>query len=69
MTKPLINFPTARLSMVCSPDKHVSIDEVMIPFKERSSLKQYMTEKPVWHGIKVWMKANAESGYVSALDW
>ena len=30
----LINFLTERFSLVCSPDKHVSVDEAMIPFKE-----------------------------------
>ena len=51
--------------MVCSPDEHVRVDEAMIPFKGRSSFKQYM---PVRRGIKVWMRADSESGYVSALE-
>lgn len=63
-----MNFLTERFSMVCSPNEHVSVDEAMIPFKGRSSLKQYMPKKPVQHGIKVWMRADAESGYVSALE-
>ena len=66
--RPLINFLTERFSMVCSADEHVSVDEAMIPFKGRSSLKQYMPKKPVRRGIKVWMRADAESGYVSALE-
>ena len=38
----------------------------MIPFKGRSSLKQYMTLKPIKRGIKVYMRADAYNGYVSA---
>ena len=50
------------------PGKEVSIDEAMIPFKGRSSLKQYMPLKPVKRGIKVWARADASNGYVSAFQ-
>ena len=40
----------------------------MIPFKGRSSLKQYMPLKPVKHGIKVWARADSSNGYVSAFQ-
>jgi len=36
--RPLINLLAERFSIVCSPDKHVSIDEAVIPFN-RSTLK------------------------------
>lgn len=41
-----------------------SIDEAMIPFKGRSSIKQYMPMKPVKRGYKVWIRADAKTGYV-----
>ena len=37
----------------------------MIPFKGRSSLKQYMPQKPVKRGIKVWALADAANGYMA----
>lgn len=37
----------------------------MIPFKGRSTLKQYMPQKPVKRGIKVWALADAINGFVS----
>ena len=40
----------------------------MIPFKGRSSMKQYMPKKPVKRGFKIWMRADAVNGYVSELD-
>ena len=48
-----------------SPGKNVSVDEAMIPFKGRSSLKQYMPQKPVKRGIKVWALADAANGFMA----
>ncbi|CAG4958809.1 unnamed protein product [Colias eurytheme] len=41
-----------------------SIDESMIQFKGRSSLKQYMPLKPIKRGNKVRTRADSETGYV-----
>ena len=40
------------------------IDEAMIPFQGRSSLKQYMPAKPIKRGIKAWCRADAHNGYL-----
>ena len=48
--------------------RDVSIDEAMIPFKGRSSMKQYMPLKPVKRGFKVWTLADAHTGYVYSLE-
>lgn len=45
------------------PNKYQSIDESMIKFKGRSSMKQYMPLKPIKRGYKCWVRADA-SGYV-----
>ena len=37
----------------------------MVPYKGRSSLKQYMPQKPVKRGFKVWVRADSTNGYVS----
>ena len=57
-----------RFADVWNPDKNISIDEAMIPFKGRSSLKQYMPMKPIKRGIKVWVRADANNGYVLAFE-
>ena len=36
----------------------MSVDEAMIKFQGRSSLKQYMPMKPIKRGIKVWTLAD-----------
>ena len=66
--RPIISMIGEQFATVCDPGKEVSIDEAMIPFKGRSSLKQYLPMKPVKRGIKVWVRADANTRYVSAFD-
>ena len=54
-----------RFSLLYNPNRESSIDEAMVPYKGRSSLKQYMLKKPVRRGLKVWMRADGITGYVS----
>ena len=45
-----------------------SIDESMVKFKDRSSLKQYLPLKPIKRGIKIWQRCDARSGYAYDLN-
>ena len=45
--------------------RDISVDE---PFKGRSTLKQYLPNKPVKRGIKVWMLADAKTGYLTNFE-
>ena len=47
------------------PNCEQAIDEAMIPFQGRSSIKQYMPMKPVKRGFKVWVRADSHNGYFS----
>ena len=47
------------------PHKEQAIDEAMIKFKGRSSMKQYMPKKTTKRGFKVWVRADSTNGYVS----
>ena len=47
-----------------NPHQQNAIDEAMIKFKGRSSLKQYMRNKPGKRGIKVWVRADSINGYL-----
>ena len=40
----------------------------MITFKGRSSMKQYLPKKPVKRGFKVWVRADAVTGYLCEFD-
>ena len=66
--RPVAEILSDRVAAVYEPGRDISIDEAMIPFKGRSTLKQYMPLKPVRRGIKVWARAEASSGYVSAFQ-
>ena len=55
-----------RKSFLTNFDPHMenAIDEAMVPFKGRSSLKQYVPLKPVRRGFKIWVRADSVNGYV-----
>ena len=52
---PLIDHFTNKFKEMYMPHKEVAVDEAMIKFTGRSSLKQYLPMKPIKHGIKVWV--------------
>ena len=47
-----------------NPTRDVAIDEAMIAFQGRSSMKQYLPLKPVKRGFKVWIRV----GYFQEFD-
>ena len=59
---PVIDHLKEKFKSVYYPHCEVSIDEAMIPFKGRSSMKQYLPMKPVKRGFKVWAIADATKG-------
>lgn len=62
--RPLTDMVGRALVSSYVPGRDVVVDEAMIPFKVRSSLKQYTPMKPVKRGIKVWCLADGKTGYV-----
>lgn len=61
--RPLLDRLNSSFVNECYATKSQSIDEAMIKFKGRSSLKQYMPLKPVKRGFKVWMRCDSNTGY------
>ena len=61
--RPVLEYVTARCREVYMPQKEVAVDEAMIKFQGRSSLKQYMPQKPIKRGIKVWVLGDSSNGY------
>ncbi|XP_018364713.1 PREDICTED: piggyBac transposable element-derived protein 3-like [Trachymyrmex cornetzi] len=45
------------------PTKEQFIDESMVKFKGRNTMKQYMPQKPIKRGYKVWVRSDM-NGYV-----
>lgn len=56
--RPLLDSLSKTFLQHFNPNEYQSIDESMIIFKSRSSLKQYMPMKPVKRGYKVWIRAD-----------
>ena len=50
------------------PHQENSIDEGMIPFTGRSSIKQCMKDKPNKQGLKMWKLVDSISSYLYAFD-
>ena len=50
------------------PHCQLSVDEAMIPFKGRSTMKQYLPLKLVKRGFKVWAMADPLNGYLCDLN-
>ena len=66
--RPVITHMERRFKDVYKPNKEVAVDEAMIKFQGRSSLKQYMPMKPVKRGIKVWCLADSQNGFFSSFQ-
>ncbi len=66
--RPIIDILCNRFSSTYHLHREISVDEAMIPFKGRSTMKQYMPKKPIRRGLKVWTLADAHNGYVSNID-
>jgi len=62
--RPLINKLNRKFQYQCITTSSQSVDEAMILFKGRSSLKQYMPMKPIKCGYKAWVRADSTTGNV-----
>jgi len=65
---PVIDALNSRLKEVYIPSSVMAVDESVVPFKGRSSMKQSMPMKPVKRGYKVWCLADSRTGFVSQFD-
>ena len=52
--RPVIDHLSERFTELYEPHREVAVDEAMIKFTGRSSVKQYMPMKPIKRGIKVY---------------
>ena len=64
----LLDILSPRFLSEYNTHEELSIDEAMIPFKGRLSIKQYMKDKPTKWGIKVFVLADARNGYTVRLQ-
>jgi len=60
--RPFLTHINQQCRLLYNPHREVAVDEAMIKFKGRSTLKQYMPLKPMKHGINVWVLGDSQTG-------
>ncbi|XP_050410991.1 piggyBac transposable element-derived protein 4-like [Patella vulgata] len=63
--RPILDHVLDNCSKRYNPHQNTSIDEAMVAFRGRIGFKQYMPAKPVKYGIKVWVRADPNNGFVN----
>ncbi|XP_033741890.1 piggyBac transposable element-derived protein 4-like [Pecten maximus] len=63
--RPVIENVRQKLKTQYRPHKETSVDEAMVAYTGRLGFKQYIPLKPTKRGIKIWMRADPNNGYVN----
>ena len=63
--RPVLEYLSGQCIGLYNPNRDCSIDEAMIAFKGRSSIKQCIPKKTIKRGFKVWTRADSKNGFVS----
>jgi hypothetical protein len=66
--RPLTDLIHAAVQKYFSPGKYQSLDEAMVAFKGRSSMRQHIAKKKSPTGFKVWMLIDCTTNFVVAFD-
>ncbi|XP_058789674.1 piggyBac transposable element-derived protein 3-like [Phymastichus coffea] len=61
--RPFIDRISETYMQYYDPTREQSIDESMVKFKSRNTMKQYMPQKPIKQGYKIWVRSDM-NGYV-----
>ena len=63
--RPVIDYLIRLFKSTYTPTQNLTIDEGMLAFKGRLSFKCYLPNKPIKYGIKLYILAESDTGYVS----
>ena len=66
--RPVLDYLNSCFLNGMSATKNQSVDEHMVKFKGHNILKQYVKEKPVQWGFKLWCCSDSTSGYIFQFD-
>ena len=66
--RPLLKKLSKSFPQYMYPTREQAIDEGIVAFKGRVKYLQYMKMKPVKKGIKIWIRAEATTGYIQQKD-
>jgi len=59
--RPLLNCLSETFKKSYRPHQKLAVDESMVKFKGRCTMKQYMQNKPIKRGFKIWMLCDQSS--------
>jgi hypothetical protein len=59
--RPLLDAVRVNTQAAYYPHRELAVDEAMVLFKGRSSIKQYMPLKPIKRGYKVWCSCDSRN--------
>jgi len=65
--RPLVDSVIFNSQFYYRPERELSVDESMIAFNGRSSLKVYMPLKPIKYGLKAYVLCESSTGYM--INW
>ena len=63
-TRPVFNYLIPKFRQYFVPGCELSLDEGMIPTKNRLSFKQYIKDKPIKWGVKTFLLCDSDTGYI-----
>ncbi|XP_025191739.1 uncharacterized protein LOC112591992, partial [Melanaphis sacchari] len=66
--RPLIDHLNNIYKILYNPSQNLSVDESMVAYTGRSTMKQYMPLKPIKRGFKVWAMTDSATGYLLSFD-
>lgn len=64
----VMNHLNKAFAAAMSNSSRQSVDEHMVKFKGKSSMKQYIKSKPIKWGFKFWFRCDSKSGYLYEFD-
>ena len=66
--RPLLDILQSNISRCYHPHREVAVNEAMVGFKGRSTLKQYMPMKPTKRGFKIWCLCDSTNGFTYRIE-
>ena len=58
-----VTYFKSRCLSLYQPKQNVAIDERMVKSRHRSGIRQYIRDKPIKWGVKLWVVADSSNGY------
>lgn len=66
--RPMLTHLIEIYQTVYRPSRYLAVDESMVAYKGRSTMKQYMPMKPIKRGFKIWALADSFSGFLLNIE-